>query len=370
MTASTDLAPGFRMTEIGPLPEEWEVACIGDLFDMRQGKSLSPRSRLGLSPVPFLRTANVLWGRVDLAKVDRMDFSEREVEVYSLRPQDLLVCEGGDVGRTAFWNGALDLCCYQNHLHRLRAKRGDVWPSFYAFWMQAALTLLGLYVGAENRSTIPNLSQARLRVFAVPKPPLPEQRNIAAVLDTVRRAIETTEKVVAAAKELKRSLLQYLFTYGPVPHDAADRVSLKETEIGSMPEGWDMVQLGDVMRGPLRNGIFVKRPSWGQGVRYLNVADIYASATVDTRRLQRLALSRDAGERFEVVEGDVVFVRSSLKREGVARACMVPALEEPVIFDCHLIRMSPDPARVNSQYLAEYCRSELVPTCINQRKIV
>ncbi len=59
------LPPGFKMTELGPLPEEWQVVRLGEVFQIQQGKSLSPKSRSGSRMRPFLRTANVLWGRIE-----------------------------------------------------------------------------------------------------------------------------------------------------------------------------------------------------------------------------------------------------------------------------------------------------------------
>jgi len=245
--SSAELPEGFRMTELGPLPEEWGVVSLGELFEIQQGKALSPRARAGARKRPFLRTANVLWGRLDLSVLDEMHFDEEEEARLALIPGDLLVCEGGDIGRTAIWEGELPLVLYQNHLHRLRAVRGGVDPLFYMYWMQAAWSLLGLYGGAGNKTTIPNLSRSRLAAFAVPVPHLSEQRAIAHVLRTVQRAKGATEQVIGVLKELKKSLTRHLFTYGPVPIDQTDQVRLKETEIGPLPEEWKVARLEDVV---------------------------------------------------------------------------------------------------------------------------
>lgn len=237
-----------RDTELGPLPEAWRVVRLGEVFDIQQGKSLSPKSRTGPRMRPFLRTANVYWGYIDLTSVDEMHFDELEEQRLALRPGDLLVCEGGDIGRTALWEGQLPLCLYQNHLHRLRSPREDVFPLFYMYWMQAAWTLLALYGGSGNKTTIPNLSQSRLAAFPIPLPPLAEQRAIAHVLRTVQRAKEASERVVAALKELKKSLMRHLFTYGPVPVSvgAQRAVPLQDTELGPLPVHWQVVRLGEV----------------------------------------------------------------------------------------------------------------------------
>jgi type I restriction enzyme, S subunit len=85
----------------------------------------------------------------------------------------------------------------------------------------------------------PFIGIGRAKIQNIPLPPLPEQRAIAHVLSTIRQAIDATEGVIAAAQELKRSMMKHLFTYGPVPVDQADKVLLKETEIGEIPEYWN-----------------------------------------------------------------------------------------------------------------------------------
>ncbi len=65
--APAALPDGFKMTELGPLPEEWQVVKLGEVFEIQQGKALSRKKDKGIRPRPFLRTANVFWSHVDLS---------------------------------------------------------------------------------------------------------------------------------------------------------------------------------------------------------------------------------------------------------------------------------------------------------------
>jgi type I restriction enzyme S subunit len=188
---------------------------LGEVFDIQQGVSMSPRRRAGQSPKPFLRTKNILWGSIDLSTVDEMDFSQEEAEKLRLRPGDLLVCEGGDVGRCAVWEGALPLVLYQNHIHRLRRTDAETDPHLVRYWMEAAYEVFGAYEGTESRTAIPNLSANRLKNFRFPLPPIIEQGRIVDRLHQAREHIDelkaAQEETEARLKTLEQSILDKAF---------------------------------------------------------------------------------------------------------------------------------------------------------------
>lgn len=194
------------------LNESWPRRPLGELFEIGAGKTMSAAARNGAHKIPFLRTSNVLWDEIDLSSVDEMAIPERELPAKLLRPGDLLVCEGGEIGRAAIWNGEVEPMAFQNHLHRLRPIVEDVDPRFYVYFLQSAFTQLGLFEGAGNRTTIPNLSRSRLAALEVPLPNIDEQHAIVAALGLVRKSIRIHVRKRTALDELFETMLHELIT--------------------------------------------------------------------------------------------------------------------------------------------------------------
>jgi len=273
-TVNKNNSESYENTEIGVMPVSWQVEAIGNLFDVKQGKQLSSKeTKENKKLYPFLRTSNIMWGYLNLSTIDGMYFSDEEIEKLKLKDGDILVCEGGDIGRTAMFEGQIQNCAYQNHLHRLRPKEDNINRKFFVFWMNYAIKSRGFYVYTANRTTIPNLSSSRLKNFKIPLPPLPEQKKIAAVLSAVQEAKEKTEAVIEATKTLKKSMMKHLFTYGPVSLSETNSISLINTDIGTFPKYWNIVKIGDVAE--LQGGYAFKSKDYStKGVPLLKIANV------------------------------------------------------------------------------------------------
>ncbi len=241
---------------------------------------MSAAARNSANKTPFLRTSNVLWDEIDLSSVDEMSIPEHELPAKLLRYGDLLVCEGGEIGRAAIWGGEVETMSFQNHVHRLRPIDEEVDPRFYVYFLQSAFTQLGIFEGAGNKTTIPNLSRSRVAGLDVPQPPLSEQQAISGALSRVREASRVQDQLVANTQELKHAAMQKLFTRG-----LRDETQ-KETKIGPVPESWDVVPLGTL--GRIGNGSTPRKATseyWTGGTYpWLTSAKVYDRNIVGAER--------------------------------------------------------------------------------------
>ena len=201
-----------KETEIGLVPESWEILPISELFETQLGKMLSQKAKIGNSPNVYLRNKNVQWGRIDTEDLLRMDFNDREAEKFQLRKGDLLVCEGGEVGRAALWDGSIADCYYQKALHRLRPKTDRITNEFMVHWMMYAFLLTNTYGVTGTRTTIAHLPEIKLKPLLVPVPSPDEQAEIIAVIDAVYQKNAGHQRKLGELQNLFRTLLHELMT--------------------------------------------------------------------------------------------------------------------------------------------------------------
>ena len=186
---------------LGEIPAHWEVVPLKYRFDVRLGKMLQsqPLSYYDTKE-PYLRAANILWGRVDLSDLKEMWFSPTEKEVYALKTGDLLVSEGGDVGRSAIWKGELENCFFQNAINRVRS-RGEHSTKFLFYWL-FFLKQAGYIDIICNKSTIAHYTAIKVANTVVALPPLNEEKSIVDYLDRETAQIDRLKGEVEASIDL------------------------------------------------------------------------------------------------------------------------------------------------------------------------
>ena len=171
----------------GNIPSSWVYTTMGSIFQHNTGKALNKSASTEGALLPYLTTSNVYWKTFDLSVVKEMRFKESEIEKCTIRKGDLLVCEGGDIGRAAIWDKDYSICI-QNHLHRLRPK-GDVVPLLYLYYlMYLKLTnkIEGKGIGLQG------FSSGLLDKLEVPLPPYNEQIRI---VDKIQETFKTLDSI-------------------------------------------------------------------------------------------------------------------------------------------------------------------------------
>ena len=159
------------------IPDTWEWCRLGTLFSHCTGKALNASNIKG-QLMTYITTSNLYWDRFELGNIKQMRFTDEEIEKCTATFGDLLVCEGGDVGRAAIWNYPYDIRI-QNHIHKLRAYK-QLCTKFF-FWVFYFYKAIGR-IGGKGIG-IQGLSSKALDNILIPLPPLKEQQRIVAQIE-------------------------------------------------------------------------------------------------------------------------------------------------------------------------------------------
>ena len=251
------------------IPESWEWVTLKQIAVTALGKTLDKSKNIG-EYRPYLCSINVYWTGIDLSTVKQARFEDSELSKYQLNKGDLLICEGGDVGRSAVWDRDEEMY-YQNALHRVRFY-GNIEPRFFQLLMES-------YKGAkilDNYSkgmTIKHLVQNSLNSIYFPLPPLAEQRRIVEKIKQLTQylkkygSVETTlsNLNLAFPDDLKKSILQYAVQGKLVPQDPADEpASVLLEHIRAEKE--QLIKAGKIKRDKHESVIFRRDNSYYEKV--------------------------------------------------------------------------------------------------------
>lgn len=334
----------FKQTEIGLIPEDWEVVRLGNYIESSIEKNRESKQ------LPVYTISN------KLGFILSDDFFDKRV--YSKKLNTYKIVKGNYFAYNPYRVnvGSLALSREKNE--------GLVSPAYVVFkvrdekrYFLSEEFLLLVLKSPQYIQKIRNISMSRgsvrrtlsfedLNEFLIPLPPLPEQRKIAKVLSTIQRAIEQQDKIIEATRKLKKSLMQKLFTKG------LNGEEQKETEIGLVPRSWEVVRLGD-------SDFFLVSTQYGLSLRgneeglypilrMNNLADGY----INLDDLQFVDVDEATFCKFKLEAGDVLFNRTN-SFELVGKTSIF-TLEGEFVFASYLIRLKTKTERLDPKFLNFY----------------
>ena len=182
------------------IPATWEWCRLGYIFSHCTGKALNGTNRKG-NLYTYITTSNLYWDRFELSSLKEMYFTEEELGKCTATKGDLLVCEGGDIGRSAIWNYDYNIRI-QNHIHKLRSYI----PLCTRFFYYVMYLYKGIgYIGGKGIG-IQGLSSGALHNILIPTPSINEQERIVSQIEAIMPIAAKYEKSQEELNQLNDSI--------------------------------------------------------------------------------------------------------------------------------------------------------------------
>jgi type I restriction enzyme S subunit len=180
-----------------------------------------------------------------------------------------------------------------------------------------------------------------LKRTVIPVPPIASQRRIANILDKADEIVRKRKEAIALTEQLQKSIFLDMFG-DPVIN----------------PKGWEVVELGKLIIGKPNNGIFRKNDEYGGKIPVIWVKELFSGSILNTKNSISLDPTEQEIKKFGLKKGDILFCRSSLKLEGVGYNNVFDDEDDSALFECHIIRVSPNQSKINSIFLNYLLRTE------------
>jgi type I restriction enzyme S subunit len=283
----------------------WPTSTVGAHFDVQLGKMLDAARNVG-DRKAYLGNRAIKWGRIDLSAAGLVPLTREDRVRYRLRANDLIVCEGGEVGRAAIWRDELAECYYQKALHRLRSKTDfdpRVMMALLEYWSE--IRAFDTFV---TQTSIAHLPRASFLTMPLPVIPSCEQARIAEALDDVNSLIIALESRIEKGNAIKQGMMQQLLT--------------GKTRLPGFEGVWKERSMGSL--GTTYGGLFGKTgDDFGVGSgRYIPFMAVMADVLVTERSLMMVQV--DKRERQNTVRtDDLIFNTSSETPDELAMCAAV-----------------------------------------------
>jgi len=208
--AGFEIEPGYKNSEVGLIPIDWTTSTIGAEFFIQLGKMLDAEKNSG-TPKNYIGNRSVQWGKIDMTSIGEIRLTAADINQFRLRIGDLLVCEGGEIGRAAIWEQPIEECYYQKALHRLRQK-SNYNPHLLLNILQW-LSNTGKFKNYATQTSIAHLPKDKFETIPIPKPKTTEEQNsIVAILSDMDTDITDLETRLGKVRQVKQGMMRELLT--------------------------------------------------------------------------------------------------------------------------------------------------------------
>ena len=315
----------YNETNIGRLsvPSDWEVTKLGDNASLKNGANFSTKD---VGNGRLMVNVKDLYNFRPFVKIVNETRVGKIADSYILNDGDILfvrsslVREG--VGFSAMYRNNGEETVYSGFIIRARIESDKIFNPFIAYYLRSGLGRKKI-VSLAGTVTITNIGQEALSMLPIPIPPLPEQQKIADILSTVDDQISTTDKIIEKSKELKKGLMQKLFSEG-IGH-----TEFKDTKIGRIPMDWEVIQLGElcevITKGttPTTNGF----PYLKTGINFVKVESINAFGRFIKEKFAFVGEDcYKSFKRSQLKEGDILIsIAGALGRTAIVTENILPA---------------------------------------------
>ena len=301
----------------GSVPKGWRIVRFGDVAESRLGKMLDKKKNTGTLQ-PYLRNPNVRWFDVDLSDVEQMPFEDDEDNKYGLKKGDVVICEGGEAGRAAIWDGSVPGMKIQKAIHRVRPKK-ELHNRYLVYQLMTDYhngRLADYYTG----TTINHLTGQDLADYEFLLPPLMEQKRIAGILDKADAIRRKRQQAIGLTEQFLRSTFLDMFG-DPVTN----------------PKNWRIEVGANVLTG-MQYGTSAKcsEIESKNSLPVLRIPNILGG-TISFDNLKYVALEEKERDKLLLNDGDILFVRTNGNPEYIGR-CAVYHADENCLYASYLIR--------------------------------
>lgn len=250
----------FKMTELGPIPEDWEVKQLGEIGEPLMCKRILKSQTLDAGDVPFYKIGT--FGGTADAYISRSLYESYRRKYSYPQKGDVLLSAAGTIGRTVVYDGR-DAYFQDSNIVWLDNDESQVLNEYLYWWYKV------ISWNTEDGGIVTRLYNNNLKSSLIALPPLPEQRRIAVALSDVDELISALGKLIEKKRNIKTGTMQQLLT-GKRRLPGFGGAEFKQTELSPIPEDWEVRRLGEVF-SMLRNNTYARDALTDDGGKVFNV---------------------------------------------------------------------------------------------------